>query len=505
MRLLVAVPSAEALGGAGVRIRYRRLAAPLARRGVTLEVATVDEVELARLEGLGALVLSKATDVRAAALAHGCRRQGVRVVLDLFDDYYSQTDRTALRHLQRELRQLLPLLDGALVSTEPMAEVARAHLAGLPLHALRDPRDEDDTQAVADLQAGLERRLREAAATGVLSVAWFGMGDNPHFDVGLHDLAAGSDQLRALERGGWRVELTVLTNERALGGTGLRALRALPIATRVEPWSEDRERELLSRSLVAFLPVARQSFSRVKSPNRGITALGSGCQILNTGHPLYDDYAAFVYRDPAELLQDLAARRLKLRAQTMGDLIQLFDLHACADREAEALAGFMSGLPAGVPPKGPLVVVHGIRINAEQHKTCRKHGGFSVASPLTRGTLGWDLTFQGRTDGSQLAAVLSDRLLKAIADDTRRRIASKVDAGTQGRHVVALEALDEDFTAPAGGARRALARALGASSLPEMLVMSPWSMACTSRIVRRLLPAARLVVNEQQPGLELAR
>ena len=88
-------------------------------------------------------------------------------------------------------------------------------------------------------------------------------------------------------------------------------LRRLAVPYSVEEWSEERERLLLSRALVSFLPVNAQNFSVVKSLNRAVSALCAGCQVLSSGYPLYESLAPFVYRDPDRLLEIFAGARCR--------------------------------------------------------------------------------------------------------------------------------------------------------------------------------------------------
>jgi hypothetical protein len=503
MKLLVVVPSAEALQGAGVRIRYQRLSEPLASHGVKLELLPIDEPALKGRKDVGALLISKVVDSRAAVLAHAYRQRGVRVGVDLFDDYFSQTDRPAFRHLQRWLRQMVPLLDFALCSTQAMAAVARPYIGALPLQWLRDPRDDALAPEPAELARSLTQRASDAASSGVLRVAWFGMGDNPHFDVGLHDLAGGGDHLRALERDGRKVELTVLTNERALTDAGIRLIRQLPVSTRIDLWSEERERKLLLESLLTFIPVAQHGFSRAKSPNRGITALSLGCQVLNTGHSLYGDYSPFVYKNARELTDSLAAQQLKLRPQTLPGLLQLFEAFANPEREAEALAGFLHSLPAPATAKSPLVVLHGISTPGDQHKCCQRHGGYSVASPLARAKLAWDLGFRLEAGASAVVADLSERLVNALPAAAKERVAGPAVLTGNGRCSLPVQDVMGWTGNQAAGELEGLRRALLASSLPEKLVFAQFAMDCSRRVMRSLLPNAVVFANERQPGLDL--
>src|SRR6185312_15944587 len=96
----------------------------------------------------------------------------------------------------------------------------------------------------------LERKLERARSDNVLDVAWFGVGDSTHFRIGLQDLVDHGETFAALACGPFAVQLTILTNARALEATALQMLRRLPVPFTIREWTEDGERALLAESLV---------------------------------------------------------------------------------------------------------------------------------------------------------------------------------------------------------------------------------------------------------------
>ena len=199
MKLVVVIPSPDYKSGAGARIRYGRLVDTLAARGVSLVLEGIAGFD-ARKVDCDAVLFSKCYDARALIAAHVLTRRGIRVGVDIFDDYFSQAADSRLVWLRSWLDQMLGSCAFALTSTAVTARLVEQYSPSVPVHILNDPAPIFDAD-------GLAGRLREKRAAGLSSglvhVAWFGMGDNPHFAVGLQDVAAFSDALSSLARHGY--------------------------------------------------------------------------------------------------------------------------------------------------------------------------------------------------------------------------------------------------------------------------------------------------------------
>ena len=503
MKLLVTVPSTGALQAAGTRIRYRRLQRAMAERGACLEIAPIEQLDSpGATTAVDAVLISKVMDGRALVLARSLRRRGVRVGIDLFDDYFSQPRLSGTQPQRRWLRQLADQLDFALCSTAALAGVLRGALPGVPLHELRDCHAGrlKDLDALA---AALQRRWQRLATSGDLPVTWFGMGDHPLFDVGLADLAQQADQLNRLQDSGLRVKLNLLTNERALTAAGLRLIRQLPVHTQLEIWSVERERTMLDSSVLAFLPVADTPFSRAKSPNRAITALEHGCQVLTTATPVYSAFADFVYTDAASLLTDLERGRPRLRPKTLATLRRQLQLDAHPPREAERLCSFLEGIPAPstawaspAVASPPICVIQGLR-PALSPSSAPGQPVLLVRCPLSAAEPGDDLRVIADRSGEPLLR-LSPALWRALPEAQRARLepaASAAGPGADGLDLplAALGPLEPRL-------RLALRRALASHTFSEKLTLRPMVIALTRGIVGRLLPDSPQLLNEELPG-----
>jgi hypothetical protein len=414
MKLSVLVPSEEYKNYAGARIRYGRLAPELERNGIVL---TLDDVAtfMPGQDEASALLISKCHDARALVAAAAAYERGRLVGVDLFDDYFSQLEDSRLGRYRLWLKQLLGTCHFALCSTPAMADVVQHYRAGLPVHIVNDPAPRANG---AELCEVLAAKLAKARRELKLRVAWFGVGDNPHFRVGISDLAAHGAVLQTLASGGMDVELTVLTNARALTAEGLAFIRQMPVRTHVIEWTEEGEREHLATAFACFLPVNAQRFSAAKSLNRAVTALSAGCQVISAGYPLYASLGDLIYRDPLSLLSDLRRGSMKHSPAGLDKFHAILDAFASAPNEADRLSKFLGQLQTpSQTDSGPIALVHGHATSGAAHKSVRALNGLSVGSPYCAAELGFDVMFRPSRD--QLVMLISDQASKRIPASIR--------------------------------------------------------------------------------------
>ena len=424
MKMTIFGPSPEYRNYAGPKIRYHRIMPLLAKLGIDLEIRDIADLN-PRTADSDVVLISKCHDSRALVSAAILADRGVHVGVDIFDDYFSQESDSRLARYRTWLDQLLPICDFALCSTPALAKVIEAYRSDIPTLVMNDPGPPID---LAELKRALEAKSAEARESCRLRIAWFGVGDSPYFRVGLHDLAAFGGSLQSLRRCGMDLELRILTNARALTADGLARIRELPVRTSVDEWTEEREKALLEDSLLAFLPVNGSQFSAGKSLNRAVTALAAGCQVLSVGHPLYAPLEPFIYRDPAEMADDLNTQALRLRPETLGAFQAAIDTHASAETEAARLVSFLSGLKPMVPANRPLALVHGHSTNGLAHKLVQAAGGLSVASPACSAPLGFDLIFRDGTDHLTMLVSAKARRRLPPEDQERFRPAGAIDS-----------------------------------------------------------------------------
>src|SRR5581483_1495777 len=186
MKIVVLVPSAEYVNYAGARIRFQWMIPELQRRGGELMLRDIGEFAPNSLEA-DMIIVSKCHDARALVAAAIMAARDCLVGVDLFDDYFSQSADSRMTRFRNWLSEMLPHCHFALCSTDPMAAVIHNYRPDLPVHVMNDPALDPHFD---DLPEVLSRKLIEARDFRRLIVAWFGIGDNPYFPVGLHDLEA---------------------------------------------------------------------------------------------------------------------------------------------------------------------------------------------------------------------------------------------------------------------------------------------------------------------------
>jgi hypothetical protein len=266
----------------------------------------------------------------------------------------------------------------------------------------------------------LAAKLADARDNRTIRLAWFGLGDNPFFKVGLADLHAYKSALAELARADLNVELTVLTNVRALDGDGLEQIRRLPVRTSIREWSEEAEEEVLARAFACVIPVNAQRFSVAKSLNRAVTALTAGCQVLSLGYPLYEPLGALIYRDPSELLRDLVGGRMRLSQDRLDAYREVVSKLASPEEEATAFAQFMGELASpSAPIAGPLTLIHGHTASGTAHQLVQALGGLSVASPFCTVQMSFDVLFKG-LGAKQLQMLVSESAVGRLPTELRR-------------------------------------------------------------------------------------
>jgi hypothetical protein len=415
MKLVVLVPSAEYLNYAGARIRYGRIAPAMGALGSQVELLEIGQFD-PDTAVYDAILVSKCHDARSLVVAMAASGRGKLVGIDLFDDYFSDRHDPRLVRYRHWLVQIASLCDFALCSTRAMSEVLTAYRPGLSVHILNDPAPARDD----GLAAILERKAARAIEQRCIRAAWYGVGDNAYFNAGLGDLGAHGDDLAALAARGFMVELTVLTNRRALTAERLALINRLPVRTRILEWSEAAEREVLAESLVAILPVNASSFSAAKSLNRAFTGLASGCQLLSSGYPLYDALEPMLYTTPTALLDDLEAGHLRFGARNLHRYRQLMVPLGDAEVEAGRLHRFLAPLTAAVDrPEGMALLIHGRSVNPEAHRLVQAIGGLSVASPFVSAPMAFDVIFRG--SGERLSMLVSKRVAQRLLADAQDR------------------------------------------------------------------------------------
>ena len=423
MKICVVIQSDAFRDSAGMRIRYDRFREYLGGPDVTLEAATCADLAGAKALPHDVYVFCKTFDLAALLLARRIRAEGKVVGQDVFDDYFSQSWDSRLQRFRDWMRDMAPVTDYAICSTPHMVEVLRPYLPGIRITEVDDPVIGFDATVVGALAASKAESARKGRR---LDVAWFGIGDNPFFPVGISDLASCDPEFARMVRQGWDVRLRIVTNVRPFEGAGGELLRRLSVPFELVEWSEDAESEVLKGATMAIIPVNGQAFSRAKSLNRAVTALNAGCQVLSIGYPLYERLGEFVYRSTDEFLNDLGNGTLRLSKATAEALAARFALLADPARSA---ALFVSEARRAVEnaagrsrASGPICVLHGRSSNIAAHKGVGALGGLSVKT--VQCTARWNFPVRFDRVGTEIIMRVTPQLAERfrLPLDSRSRI-----------------------------------------------------------------------------------
>lgn len=400
MNICIVIPNYDYLNQAGARIRYKRLQQYLLEYGCYMEFREIAELNVASELSHDIYIISKSYDVRCVVLANILKNNNKIVGVDLFDDYFSQYNDGRFARLRTWLSQLSDVADFAMCSTENMALAIQSYFTDKPIHILNDPYLTFNLDHVA---AQLTDKLELLNKEKCIRVAWFGIGDNPNFDVGLKDLAKFGESLQLFKTLGYDIKLVILTNRRALTAENLILLNRLSIEFEIQEWSEQGEIELLENSLVSFIPVNAQRFSIVKSLNRAITAITNGTQVISPGYPLYESLSKYIYSSIESFSEAVQLNTFKNSPENLISLNDLLNDIASPNQEASKFVTFLEeqqnqsraelGLSEFNCEEGYISVLHGLASGAESHKFIQKHRGFSVASPFSRAKINYDIRF----------------------------------------------------------------------------------------------------------------
>lgn len=394
MKICVIIPSIEQKKQAGVRIRYLRLQQSLKLLKHSMELIPIQDFQVKDIKH-DVYLISKCYDARAFIVSKLLQEHGKVVGIDVFDDYFSQLEDSRFIHFRYWLRIMLSLSDFIICSTPKIKNMLiEKYIPKIPIHVMNDT---IETIKEIDLKNILDNKMTIFKQKKKLLIAWFGMGDNPMFPVGVSDISSYGSILSQFRGNGFDVEIEILTNKRAMTAKKLALLCRLPIPYNISEWSEEAEKNLLNKSQVCFLPINGQNFSQMKSLNRAITALHSGNQIIVSGYDLYEVLSDYIYYDIKSFLIDLQKNTLKVSQKTLPNLLKTFNKIANPKNEVEKLISFYKttiNMKLNKKDVKKLVIIHGKESNSLIHKYIQKMNYISVGSPFSMKNLIYNILFK---------------------------------------------------------------------------------------------------------------
>ncbi len=286
---------------AGYRVRTMPIVAELRAQGLEVELHTTAEMpSLVKTlaANAAAVVVSKPADSLTFLCLGHLRANGVPVVIDLFDNYFSWSPALFRRQLHWQWMCALQTASLVISSSEFLRRVVTS-LTDTPVVQIGD--------LVLPPVAGRLDAATLAAkweAPPRIELLWFGIAGNPYYFAGLEDLVRWTDVIHDLVRrtaGRLTMRLTICTNRVPAVDAVLHTLRSSEIEARYVEWSETVCDSLLASSHVVLLPTSLSGFSLSKTHNRCTDALASGCLVLASPHGPYMGLGGAVF-DDAEVL-----------------------------------------------------------------------------------------------------------------------------------------------------------------------------------------------------------
>lgn len=282
---------------AGFRIRTQPLTRALTARGLKVEVLSYAELGAqitTMIERAQVVVMGKPGDTMSYLCMRALADLRVRIVVDLFDNYFSWSPLVYKRQLHWHWLRNLQAAAMAITSTEYLETVVGSLYDG-PVLRVSDPLPQPQLSAVEEAAIAAKWPLRQR-----LDVLWFGIGDNPFYHVGLSDLRDWRHVLRTLREelgAGVEVQLTICTNRGPGVEATLMAMRDEGIDALYVEWSEATCAALQAQAHVILLPTNLTGFALSKTHNRCSDALARGSLVLASPHGPYGDIGGAVFLD----------------------------------------------------------------------------------------------------------------------------------------------------------------------------------------------------------------
>lgn len=320
---------------AGYRVRTLPLVNGLKERGLDIEIACVNDLaaETANLkENARTVICAKPSTPETYLCLNELKNAGIRIIIDLFDNYFSWSPPLSARQMPLQWLKFLGLADHVFVSTSFLQKViqkidtTQVTLIGDPMPA---------TFSTGSAGNGLSKW----PAGKTVEILWYGIGSNPYFRAGLDDLLAWKNVLLTLERRlspDHDIRLTICTNDVPGIAMVLETFRKAGIEAVYQKWSEEICTSLLENSHLALLPTNRTGFSLSKTHNRCSDALVQSCLILCSPNGPYTKIAGAVFSDidgVCDLLQSADSERVAEQlTQSLDYLAEEYAIPSIIDR-----------------------------------------------------------------------------------------------------------------------------------------------------------------------------
>ena len=128
MKIIFVVPSSQWLTSAGVRIRYQRLEPFFKINDCIVNIIPIQDVSESYLRCADVVIISKVFSTDSIHIMTLCRNFGVKIGIDLFDDYFSDNRLSVFRRFHDWLELTSQIIDFIICSTDRMKSIASQYL-----------------------------------------------------------------------------------------------------------------------------------------------------------------------------------------------------------------------------------------------------------------------------------------------------------------------------------------------------------------------------------------
>jgi len=292
------VVAETSIANAGYRVRALPLAEGLEALGakpIFLSVADFPQKVKEIASSAKVVIVSKPSDTATYLCIRYLRTKGVKVVADLFDNYFSWSPAIARSELWWHWLRATSACSAVFVSTPYLASVL-------------DTLGFKGAACIGDALPPINANMREVFGKWdnrqELRIVWFGINGNPFYSAGiadlmswLHTVAAIRDMLPATAN----ISLTVCTKRCREIDVPLGASRRFGIDVSFLEWSEEACANLLADSHLVLIPTNMCGFSLSKTHNRCSDALAKGCVVLSSPGGPYADIPGAVFSSVTNL------------------------------------------------------------------------------------------------------------------------------------------------------------------------------------------------------------
>ncbi|MBA3845215.1 MAG: hypothetical protein H0X45_01085 [Planctomycetes bacterium] len=251
-----------------------------------MDIEVFTRANLARYD---TVIISKAFDARARAVAADLRARSRRVIYDICDNYFiGSVDSPAANAMST----MLACATRVVVSTATLRDVIAARTPSTtPIAVIGDAIEVDLGVRTNVFSRRLSQvrlaRLRRSLSGPAGRLVWFG-NHSGSGGGGMEDLAARMPDIVAVARR-HPASLTVISNSSRKYRDLIRP-NAMP--TSYLPWHPITFLEALRAHDVALIPIRTSEFTRCKSANRPAQALACGLAVVADAIPSYAPFAS---------------------------------------------------------------------------------------------------------------------------------------------------------------------------------------------------------------------